>query len=62
VSDEELVLGGSWSAYYYNGYVYSNDIQKGFDVLRISHPAVASAARHRYDVLNPQSQPDYSRR
>ena len=28
--------GGSWSAYYYNGYIYSNDIAKGFDVLKIN--------------------------
>ena len=27
--------GGSWSAYYYNGYIYSNDIAKGFDVLKL---------------------------
>jgi len=59
LSDEELLIGGSWSAYYYNGYVYSNDIQQGFDVLEVRHPAVAPAKRHRYDVLNPQSQPQY---
>jgi hypothetical protein len=29
-------LGGSWSAYWYNGYVYSSDIVKGLDVLRIT--------------------------
>jgi hypothetical protein len=60
LSEEELMLGGSWSAYYYNGYVYSNDIQQGFDVLKIRHPAVAPAKQHRYDVLNPQSQPNYN--
>ena len=31
-----LVGGGSWSAYYYNGYIYSNDIVKGFDVLKLN--------------------------
>ena len=28
-------VGGSWSAYYYNGHIYSNDIQKGLDVLKL---------------------------
>ena len=30
--------GGSWSAYYYNGYIYSSDIEKGLDVLEINDP------------------------
>lgn len=29
-------LGGSWSAYWYNGYIYSSDITKGLDVLRLT--------------------------
>ena len=57
VSDERLVLGGSWSAYYYNGYVYSNDIQKGFDVLKVTDPAAQSNVT--MDSLNPQSQPPF---
>ncbi len=60
LSADQLMLGGSWSAYYYNGYVYSNDIQKGFDVLKITDKAVKKAARHRYDELNPQSQPSFN--
>ena len=57
LSDERLILGGSWSAYYYNGYVYSNDIQKGFDVLKVTDPAAQSDVT--MDSLNPQSQPSY---
>jgi hypothetical protein len=60
LSAERLILGGSWSAYYYNGYVYSNDIQKGFDVFEITDPAVLPAKSHRYSVLNPQSQPSFN--
>lgn len=52
-------LGGSWSAYWYNGYVYSSDIQKGLDVLKVKGPEVASANGTRYTELNPQSQPKY---
>ena len=57
LSDERLILGGSWSAYYYNGYVYSNDIQKGFDVLKVTDPAAQSNVK--MDSLNPQSQPSF---
>ena len=57
LSEERLILGGSWSAYYYNGYVYSNDIQKGFDVLKITDPAAQSNVT--MDSLNPQSQPSF---
>ncbi|GAA2286396.1 hypothetical protein GCM10010149_35640 [Nonomuraea roseoviolacea subsp. roseoviolacea] len=49
-------FGGSWSAYYYNGHIYSSDIQKGLDVLRITDPRTASAAGKRLKVLNPQTQ------
>ncbi|WP_432476409.1 LVIVD repeat-containing protein [Nocardioides sp. GXQ0305] len=61
LSSDELILGGSWSAYYYNGHVYSNDIQKGLDVLRITDKAVTKAERYRYrDAFNPQSQPSFN--
>jgi hypothetical protein len=59
LSDETLVLGGSWSAYYYNGYVYSSDIRKGFDVLRVTDERVAPAAEVELDELNVQTQPRY---
>jgi len=60
LSNERLILGGSWSAYYYNGHVFSNDIQKGFDVLTIDDPTLAPAQAHRYGEFNPQSQPSYN--
>jgi hypothetical protein len=60
VDDEKLVLGGSWSAYYYNGHVYSNDIQQGLDVLKITEKSLTKAADHRYTELNPQSQPSFN--
>ena len=52
-------LGGTWSAYYYNGHVYSSDIQKGFDVLRITDASLKKAADVKMDTLNVQSQPVY---
>ena len=54
------MLGGSWSAYYYNGYVFSNDIQKGLDVLSVDDPSLADAEGYRYGELNPQSQPGFN--
>ncbi|MBX6768511.1 MAG: hypothetical protein IRY90_15390, partial [Actinomadura rubrobrunea] len=59
LSDSELIVGGSWSAYYYNGYIYSNDIQKGMDVLDIRDARTDPGKRVKLDVLNVQSQPDY---
>ncbi|ANC32216.1 LVIVD repeat-containing protein [Isoptericola dokdonensis] len=56
LSAERLILGGSWSAYYYNGYVFSNDIQQGFDVLEISDRAVGKQKTHTYREFNPQQQ------
>ena len=60
LSDEKLILGGSWSAYYYNGYIYSNDIQQGFDVLGVVDKRLKRAGSVTMDVFNPQSQPSYN--
>jgi hypothetical protein len=31
-----LVLGGDWSAYWYNGYIYASEIARGLDVFELS--------------------------
>ncbi|WP_419993379.1 LVIVD repeat-containing protein [Streptomyces boninensis] len=59
ISADTLVGGGSWSAYYYNGYIYSNDMAKGFDVLKLSDRRTDPAKRVRLHELNVQTQPDY---
>jgi hypothetical protein len=59
VSDEDLILGGSWSAYYYNGYIYSSDITKGLDVLKVTGPGMGAAAKVKLDLLNAQTQYAY---
>ncbi|HEX2132081.1 MAG TPA: hypothetical protein VHH15_11025 [Actinophytocola sp.] len=51
--------GGSWSAYYYNGYIYSSDLGKGFDVLRIDDRRTDPARWVRMDELNVQTQGSY---
>jgi hypothetical protein len=54
-----LTLGGSWSAYWYNGFIYSNDIQKGLDVLDLRDPRVLSAKWRYTWQFNAQSQTRY---
>ncbi len=50
---------GSWSAYYYNGHIYSSDITRGLDVLRIDDPLTDPAKKVTTKVLNAQSQVSY---
>ncbi|MFD9374031.1 LVIVD repeat-containing protein [Streptomyces sp. NPDC059999] len=59
LTTDTLGLGGSWSAYYYNGHIYSNDIVKGLDVLRLDDRRTDSAKWVRMDGLNVQTQPEY---
>jgi hypothetical protein len=54
--------GGTWSSYYYNGHVYSSDLGKGFDVLKITDRSLKKAAQVPMDQLNVQSQPVYQLR
>ena len=61
LSDTELVLGGSWSAYYYDGYIFSNDIQQGLDIFEIRDPRVANGKSGQYPSdFNPQTQPSFT--
>ncbi|WP_406363995.1 LVIVD repeat-containing protein [Streptomyces sp. NBC_01579] len=59
VSLDAVTTAGPWSAYYYNGYIYSNDIAKGFDVLKLDDRRTDPAKRVRMPELNVQTQPDY---
>ncbi|WP_062436769.1 LVIVD repeat-containing protein [Herbidospora daliensis] len=56
LSDKQLMLGGAWSAYYYNGYVYATDTQKGLDVLDLTDPGLRSAKDVKLKELNAQTQ------
>ena len=49
-----------WSAYWYNGRIYANDITRGFDVFKLNDPRT-NAGHHsvRMDRFNAQSQPSY---
>jgi hypothetical protein len=58
LSTDTLQTGGSWSAYWYNGRIYSSDITKGLDVLQLTG-APASANRVQLDFMNAQTQYSY---
>jgi hypothetical protein len=47
-------LGGAWSSYWYNNFVYESDITKGLNVFRVSDAATGGAMK--LDHLNPQTQ------
>ena len=59
-------IGGSWGAYYWNGYVYSSELARGFDIYelqpsdKLSANELAAARLVRMTEYNPQSQPHYT--
>ncbi|MFI7420811.1 LVIVD repeat-containing protein [Nonomuraea sp. NPDC049684] len=52
-------IAGSWSAYYYNGYIYSSDMREGLDVLRIDDPITDPAKQVKMADFNVQTQKSY---
>jgi len=62
MSATELQGAGSWSAYWYNGYIVSSEIARGLDVLELTPSALISqneidaAKLARVDYLNVQDQ------
>jgi hypothetical protein len=36
IDPKVLVLGGDWSAYWYNGYIYGSEISRGLDVFQLT--------------------------
>ncbi|MEV0581929.1 hypothetical protein [Nonomuraea sp. NPDC050310] len=59
LDDTRLILGGYWSAYYYNGYIYGSEIARGFDVFKVNDPRVNQANSVKLDILNVQTQGSY---
>jgi hypothetical protein len=58
-------IGGSWGAYYWNGYIYSSELDRGFDVYELtpspllSANEIAAAKLVTLKEYNPQSQPKF---
>jgi len=59
----KLVGAGSWSAYWYNGYIVSSEIARGLDIFElrpsgfISQNEIDAAKLVHFDYLNAQDQP-----
>jgi hypothetical protein len=57
-----LILGGSWSAYWYNGSIYSSEIARGLDIFELTptkfltQNEIDAAKTVQFDGLNVQSQ------
>lgn len=62
IDSKHVILGGSWSAYWYNGHIYSSEIARGLDILELtptkflSQNEIDAARAARVDELNVQSQ------
>lgn len=58
----KMYVGGSWSAYWYNGYIYSSEIARGLDVFELqpsgllSQNEIDAAKLVHFDELNVQDQ------
>jgi hypothetical protein len=65
VNAKELVSGGYWSSYWYNGNIYGAEISRGIDVFRLtpgehlSDNEIAAAGLVRFEEFNSQNQPVY---
>jgi hypothetical protein len=63
ISDEELYLGGHWSAYWHNGFIYGSEIARGLDVFELTpsehltENELEAARLVRFHEFNPQHQP-----
>ncbi len=57
-------IGGSWGAYYWNGYIYSSELDRGMDIYELTPSAqltaneIAAAKLVTFTDYNPQSQPE----
>jgi hypothetical protein len=62
VDAKTLVLGGDWSAYWYNGYIYGSEIARGLDVFKLvpskflTQNEIDAANLVHYSELNVQDQ------
>ena len=62
IDAKTAVLGGEWSAYWYNGYIYGSEIARGLDVFRLvpskflTQNEIDAANLVRFNELNVQNQ------
>ena len=62
IDPNTLILGGDWSAYWYNGYIYGSEIARGLDVFELTptqfltQNEIEAAKTVRVSELNVQNQ------
>jgi hypothetical protein len=63
IDSAKRALGGQWSTYWYNGYIYGSEIARGVDVFKlvpnkyITQREIDAANQVHFDELNVQNQP-----
>jgi hypothetical protein len=63
VDPKQLIVGGYWSTYWYNGFIYGAEIARGIDVFRLtpsehlSRNEIDAAVQVRFETFNAQQQP-----
>jgi hypothetical protein len=63
IDAEDMVVGGYWSVYWYNGTIYGTEIVRGLDVFKLlasehltENEVAAALLADQGDVFNPQQQ------
>jgi hypothetical protein len=60
---QQLITGGYWSTYWYNGFIYGTEIARGVDVFRLvpgdllTKNEIEAAAQVQLEIFNAQQQP-----
>ena len=63
IDGKKHAMGGQWSAYWYNGYIYGSEIARGVDVFKlvpnkfITQNEIDASNQVHFDELNVQNQP-----
>jgi hypothetical protein len=63
IDSAKRALGGQWSTYWYNGYIYGSEIARGVDVFKlvpnkyITQNEIDASNQVHFDELNVQNQP-----
>ena len=63
IDPAKRAMGGQWSTYWYNGYIYGSEITRGVDILRlvpnkfITQNEIDASNQVHFDELNVQNQP-----
>jgi hypothetical protein len=62
IDPKKVILGGDWSAYWYNGYIYGSEIARGLDVFKlepskfVTQNEIDAANLVKFSELNVQNQ------